>query len=313
MNHKNEWYWIITIMQCIKKWVNNIWMQSKISFIGKSSVLPWGFYFISSSVWVASSWYNTTPTVLRWRWAGATLQHVHVRGGRVMCTDKPARLPRFNRITEQRSHLAASPPGRRFDTLGLPSLSDPPEMVRPRLLPSRFIRSTVVTPRYSSADRHRGRQRSTALATAWQNHPVWAATKDPPPDFFSESLAEMLSDTQPYTYFLTVLSFPCSLKSLRADESLWWLQRKQKGDESQCCVLLKPFLNTGDRKESDALFNKIKHQLEIENCNRLISSLTEIQFVLKWMKMSLTLPLRDMWLYSAIRGLILSCALVLRC
>lgn len=56
------------------------------------------------------------------------------------------------------THLAASPPGRRFDTLGLPSLSEPPEMVRPRLLPSCFIRSTVVTPRCSSADR-RGRIR----------------------------------------------------------------------------------------------------------------------------------------------------------
>lgn len=95
------------------------------------------------------------------RRAGVTLQHVYVCGGSITSPDSWMWLPGFNRITEQRSHLAASPPGRRFDTLGLPSLSDPPEMVRPRLLPSLFIRSTVVTPRYSSADRYRHRHRST--------------------------------------------------------------------------------------------------------------------------------------------------------
>lgn len=188
-------------MQLIKQWANDVLMQPKIQFMGESSVVPWGFYSITSSIWVALSSYNTTPTVLWCRWTGATLRHVHVCGGRIMCADNPVRLPRFNRIREQRSHLAASPPGRRFDTLGLPSLSDPPEMVRPRLLPSLFIRSTVVTPRYSSADRHRERHRSTALATAWQNHPVWEATKDPSPYFFSESLTEMLCDTWPHTLF----------------------------------------------------------------------------------------------------------------
>lgn len=81
-------------------------------------------------------------------------------GGRIISPGSLVWLPGFKCITEQRSHLAASPPGRRFDTLGLPSLSDPPEMVRPRLLPSLFIRSTVVTPRYSSADRYRRRHRS---------------------------------------------------------------------------------------------------------------------------------------------------------
>lgn len=86
-----------------------------------------------------------------------SLYNVHVCGSRMTWPDGSVWLPDFNRIINQRSHLAASPPGRRFDTLGLPSLSDPPEMVRPRLLPSLFIRSTVVTPRCSSADRHRHR------------------------------------------------------------------------------------------------------------------------------------------------------------
>lgn len=94
-----------------------------------------------------------TPTVLAVRMC---LCHF-IMHSRKIWPDGLARLPGINRITNQSSHLAASPPGRRFDTLGLPSLSDPPEMVRPRLLPSLFIRSTVVTPRYSSADRHRHR------------------------------------------------------------------------------------------------------------------------------------------------------------
>lgn len=51
------------------------------------------------------------------------------------------------------SHLAASPPGLRLETLGLPSLSVPPEMVRPSVLPSLLISSTTVTPRNSSAGR----------------------------------------------------------------------------------------------------------------------------------------------------------------
>lgn len=51
-------------------------------------------------------------------------------------------------------HLAASPPGRRLETRGLPSLSVPPEIVRPRVLPSFLINSTSVTPRSSSARKH---------------------------------------------------------------------------------------------------------------------------------------------------------------
>lgn len=50
------------------------------------------------------------------------------------------------------SHLAASPPGLRLETLGFPSLSVPPEMVRPSVLLSFLISSTTVTPRNSSAD-----------------------------------------------------------------------------------------------------------------------------------------------------------------
>lgn len=48
------------------------------------------------------------------------------------------------------SHLAASPPGLRLETLGFPSLSVPPEMVKPRVLPSFLISSTIVTPLNSS-------------------------------------------------------------------------------------------------------------------------------------------------------------------
>jgi hypothetical protein len=40
-----------------------------------------------------------------------------------------------------------------LETLGLPSLSVPPEMVRPSVLPSLLISSTTVTPRNSSAGR----------------------------------------------------------------------------------------------------------------------------------------------------------------
>lgn len=53
-------------------------------------------------------------------------------------------------FTKARSHLAASPPGRRLETRGFPSLSVPPEMVRPKVLPSFLISSTIVTPRRSS-------------------------------------------------------------------------------------------------------------------------------------------------------------------
>lgn len=112
------------------------------------------------------------------------------------------------------THLAASPPGRRFDTLGLPSLSDPPEMVRPRLLPSRFIRSTVVTPRCSSADRwgHRhGFTVSVCLRLA-DSAPPRANKRLTFLFFWPESLTKMFPDT-------------CSFKSFGASESLWQVQK----------------------------------------------------------------------------------------
>lgn len=56
------------------------------------------------------------------------------------------------------SYLAARPPGLRLETLGFPSLSVPPEMVRPRVLPSRLISSTMVMPRNSSVDRQEDEQ-----------------------------------------------------------------------------------------------------------------------------------------------------------
>lgn len=61
------------------------------------------------------------------------------------------------------SHLAARPPGLRLETLGFPSLSVPPEIVRPRVLPSRLISSTMVMPRNSSADRQEDEQGVPAL------------------------------------------------------------------------------------------------------------------------------------------------------
>lgn len=60
----------------------------------------------------------------------------------------------FNFDVRSSPHLAASPPGRRLETRGLPSLSVPPEIVRPRVLPSFLINSTSVTPRSSSARKH---------------------------------------------------------------------------------------------------------------------------------------------------------------
>lgn len=56
------------------------------------------------------------------------------------------------------SYLAARPPGLRLETLGFPSLSVPPEMVRPRVLPSRLINSTMVMPRNSSVGRQEDEQ-----------------------------------------------------------------------------------------------------------------------------------------------------------
>ena len=67
----------------------------------------------------------------------------------------PGPLPARDPPQSQASHLAASPPGLRLETLGFPSLSVPPEMVRPNVLPSFLVSSTVVTPRNSSANRER--------------------------------------------------------------------------------------------------------------------------------------------------------------
>lgn len=47
-------------------------------------------------------------------------------------------------------YLAAMPPCRRFETLGFPSLSMPPDTVRPSVVPSFFISSTTEHPRNSS-------------------------------------------------------------------------------------------------------------------------------------------------------------------
>lgn len=56
-------------------------------------------------------------------------------------------------IYQTDSYLAAIPPCRRLDTLGLPSLSIPPDTVSPRVVPSFFISSTMVEPLNSSVKR----------------------------------------------------------------------------------------------------------------------------------------------------------------
>ena len=133
-----------------------------------------------------------------------------VCGSRITSVDSLVWLPGFNRITEHRSHLAASPPGRRFDTLGLPSLSDPPEMVSPRLLPSLFIRSTVVTPLYSSADRNIYGHRSTVSISVCLKESACLRGNE---RLFSLhlSLTVMLSDARPHILFSHFPVFPLFL------------------------------------------------------------------------------------------------------
>lgn len=48
------------------------------------------------------------------------------------------------------------PPCRRLETRGLPSLSMPPETVRPRVVPSFFISSTMLEPLNSSVGEREG-------------------------------------------------------------------------------------------------------------------------------------------------------------
>ena len=59
------------------------------------------------------------------------------------------------------AYLEASPELRRFDTLGLPSLSAPPERVRPITQPSFFIKFTKHVPFSSSAKNNRQITNST--------------------------------------------------------------------------------------------------------------------------------------------------------
>lgn len=129
------------------------------------------------------------------------------------------------------TYLAASPPGRRFDTLGLPSLSDPPEMVRPRLLPSRFIRSTVVTPRCSSADRWR--IHSQRLPSAWQIQPPPRAKKRLT-FFFFVSLPRISHKNVPWHLLLQIFRPRVNL-----------CDRFRKEDDEFCFI--HPTLNKGRR------------------------------------------------------------------
>lgn len=77
----------------------------------------------------------------------------------------------FSYISPRCSYLAAIPPWRRFETLGLPSLSIPPDTVSPRVVPSFFISSTTVEPLNSSAKRKAfallNESRSTRWRCAW--------------------------------------------------------------------------------------------------------------------------------------------------
>lgn len=251
---------------------------------------------MGTALWrLASSWSNTTPTVLQLGQAGVSLPHVHVCGSRITSADSLVWLPGFNRITEHRSHLAASPPGRKFDTLGLPSLSDPPEMVRPRLLPSLFIRSTVVTPRYSSADRYRHRHRSTvSISVCLTESPCLKGNER----LFSLSLswiAHWNALWRTTTYFIFSLS---CLFLVPLNLSIWlnlcdrFRRRRKRGTMESVLLISHSILIMGGKIH--CMRNSLKIKLK-SNC------------IHKWMKMSLTLTLMDMWLYSVIRGLIVSC------
>lgn len=216
-------------------WQRKMKKTSKFQFMDISYLVSLELYLQMSDVRVlpcvtASCWSNTTPIVLQSVQAGVTLQHVYISGSRITRPDSLVWLPGFNHITEQRSHLAASPPGRRFDTLGLPSLSEPPEMVRPRLLPSLFIRSTVVTPRYSSADRYRHRHRSAVSISVRLTESPCLRGNERLFSFFPAALTEMLFDTRPHTLFSHFLSLPCSFTSLNLSESLWRVQREKEED-----------------------------------------------------------------------------------
>lgn len=65
------------------------------------------------------------------------------------------------------SYLAAIPPCRRLETLGLPSLSIPPDTVSPRVVPSFFINSTMVEPLNSSVKRKAFALLNEIRSTRW--------------------------------------------------------------------------------------------------------------------------------------------------
>ncbi len=62
----------------------------------------------------------------------------------------------FCKINFANTDLAAMPPWRRLETRGLPSLSMPPDTVRPRVVPSFLISSTVLVPLNSSVKHREG-------------------------------------------------------------------------------------------------------------------------------------------------------------
>lgn len=84
--------------------------------------------------------------------------------------------PPNDHLLPHTSYLAARPPGLRLETLGFPSLSVPPEMVRPRVLPSRLISSTMVMPRNSSVGRQEDEQVSIPSGEARAGGPHSAAS-----------------------------------------------------------------------------------------------------------------------------------------
>lgn len=101
-------------------------------------VLP-GWYALATGEEKERGWVLNQPPMEASRWQTSSSP--------LLCALPMSCLPAHT------SHLAARPPGLRLETLGFPSLSVPPEIVRPRVLPSRLISSTMVMPRNSSVGR----------------------------------------------------------------------------------------------------------------------------------------------------------------
>ncbi len=70
--------------------------------------------------------------------------------------ENTAMFSKCSSVSLVNTDLAAMPPWRRLETRGLPSLSMPPDTVRPRVVPSFLISSTVLVPLNSSVKHREG-------------------------------------------------------------------------------------------------------------------------------------------------------------